>query len=79
MADGEFMDNVAYDLEPSEVAKIVNHYGLTFDAGTMPVALLAWHPIYDRPYKVLTDRELAVTAWASHLDRSQPFSAATLG
>jgi hypothetical protein len=49
-----------YDLEPSCVAKIVNHYGLSFDAGSMPVELHPWHPIDDLPYKVHTGRELAL-------------------
>jgi hypothetical protein len=60
MAEDELKDNAIYDLEPSEVAKIVSHYGLAFESGSMPVALLAWHPIDDRPYKVHTDRELAL-------------------
>jgi hypothetical protein len=58
--DDELVDGAVYDLDSADVAKIVEHFGLSFEPGSMPVALHPWHPNDDRPYKVHTDRELAL-------------------
>lgn len=49
-----------YKLGSGSVAKIVQHYGLSFEAAPMPVELHPWHPNDDRPYRVHTGRELAL-------------------
>jgi hypothetical protein len=60
MDNDDLKDNVSYDLEASEVARIVNWYGVLFESGSMPVVLEPWHPLDDRPYQVHTNRELAL-------------------
>jgi len=60
MDDERLTDCAIYDLAPSSVRVVVKHYGLSFDAGSMPVELQPWDPVDDRPYKVHTGRELAL-------------------
>jgi hypothetical protein len=58
MPDDELSGHAIYDLEPFLVETIVNAYGLSFEPGSMPVELHAWHDIDDYPYQVHTNREL---------------------
>jgi hypothetical protein len=60
MPEDEWVDGAVYELDPSGVAAIVEHCGLCFEPGSMPVELRPWHPNDDRPYRVHTDRELAL-------------------
>jgi hypothetical protein len=60
MSEEEWVDGANYDLDPATVARIVEHFGLCFESGSMPVALHPWHPIDDRPYRVHTGRELVL-------------------
>ena len=68
--DDELVDGAVYDLDSACVAEIVQHYGLSFDPGSMPVELHSWHPTDDRPYKIHTGRELALM-----LAGTKPFAA----
>jgi hypothetical protein len=59
MLENELGEGTIYELESVSVAKIVQHYGLSFEPGPMPVELHPWHPNDDRRYGIHTGRELA--------------------
>jgi hypothetical protein len=56
----EFEAHAVFDLEPADVATLVDHFGLEFEARGMRVELRPWHPNDDLPYPVHTGRELAL-------------------
>ena len=60
MPEDELGEGSIYELESVSVAKIVQHCGLSFEPGPIPVELHPWHPNEDRPYRVHTGRELAL-------------------
>lgn len=60
MSADELEDGATYELDSEDVAKIVQHYSLSFEPGSMPVELFPWHPTDDLPYKIHTNRELAL-------------------
>jgi hypothetical protein len=50
-----------YDLGPADVGRLIEFYGIQFNPPTgTAVALRAWHPLDQLPYKVHTHRELAM-------------------
>jgi hypothetical protein len=63
-------EGTIYELESVSVAKIVQHYGLSFEPGSIPVELHPWRPNDVRPYRVHTGRELALM-----LAGTKPFAA----
>jgi len=57
---GNFPLNRVVDLDPAAVEKITKRYGVTYDAQSVDTVLAPWHPIDELPYRVHTDRELAL-------------------
>jgi hypothetical protein len=70
MPADELEDGAIYELDFHGVAKIVQHYSLSFEPRFMRVELCPWCPTDDLPYKIHTDRELALM-----LAGTKPFAA----
>jgi len=56
----EFDPRAVFDLGPEDVAVLVAHFDLDFDARSKRVELHPWHPNDDLPYQVHTGRELTL-------------------
>ncbi len=55
-----FAPNGIYDLDAPAVERISKRFALTFDPHSMQTRMTPWHPIYELPYQVHTERELTL-------------------
>ncbi len=54
------IDRLWIELEPEQFAQLKSRFNVTFEARNLIVGLRTWHRLDDLPYKVHTNRELAL-------------------
>lgn len=66
---GSFSEHVSYPVESEQLEQLTSELGIVFDAGELEVWVRTWGPLDGLPYKVHTNRELALM-----LEGSKPFA-----